>query len=475
MISDAGAVGHASDAPIHPPGHNFTHGLRAAAVGAIINGTTISIEAPMGTENVFQTQLLPAFAAKELTLSQLRAAATRALLPRFRVGLYDPPGLVPWNDIPADVIESEAHHALARRAAGASFVLLKNAGVLPLRACSPNGGPSRTIAVVGFGANSSQASINRYSGKPNRSTSVWEGVSAAATDAGWRAVWGGSWTPTALGVVNSSDVAVVVLSGEKEGESHDRERLGLPDEQHKLLSLLIATQVPLVVCTISGGAVDVELAHDHAAAVIAMYAGGMEAGAAVADVIFGHVNPSGALAATVYKDSWVNVSDFLSMGMRTGLGRSYRYLRSAAASHVLYPFGTGLSYSNWSVVTAFAQPSGGTISTAALSDGASIQISITIKNTAGPVGSRASWIMLRRCAPKQDEEWPNSWLPVHGFAKVHDVTPGSSASLTLNITARDLSRWDQDSRRFTVRPGAYELTARDVKPTALPMKLVVTA
>ena len=60
VISDAGAVGHASDAPIHPPGQNFTHGLRAAAVGAIQNGTTISIEGTSPTESAFQTQLLEA-------------------------------------------------------------------------------------------------------------------------------------------------------------------------------------------------------------------------------------------------------------------------------------------------------------------------------------------------------------------------------------------------------------------------------
>ena len=73
-------------------------------MAALINGTTISIESSAAP--AYQGHLLPALAKGLVTLPQLQAAAKRALLPRFRVGLYDPPSLVPWNLIPASVIES---------------------------------------------------------------------------------------------------------------------------------------------------------------------------------------------------------------------------------------------------------------------------------------------------------------------------------------------------------------------------------
>ena len=151
VISDADAVALVGKVPDQGPkvdGHGFAPSLYEAAIGALLNGTTISLEDADPDSNAYASQLPLALAAGRISLSDLRAAARRALLPRFRVGLYDDPAAVPWNAVNASVIEGPAAHALARRAAAASYVLVKNdAALLPFRSAAA-GGP-RHIAVVG--------------------------------------------------------------------------------------------------------------------------------------------------------------------------------------------------------------------------------------------------------------------------------------------------------------------------------------
>ena len=472
VISDADAVALTGNVPnAGPPptqGHNFSRSLSAAAVGALLNGTTISLEDGDRESAAYADELLPAVAAGALSLDDLRAAARRALLPRFAVGLYDG-ARVPWAAIPASVIESDAAHALARRAAAASFVLLKNDGALPW-APPARGGP-RTVAVVGPAANSSF--VNRYSGHPARVSTPWEGVRAAAAAAGAAAVYGGSaLDDAAVAAVAAADAALVVLTGSGEGESRDRFDIGFPADQAAFLARLLATRTPLVVAVASGGAVDVAPALG-AAAVLAIYTGGMEAGAALGDILYGAVNPSGALAATMYKASWTNASDFLSMAVRAPPGRGHRYLTpAAAAAHVLFPFGFGLSFTAWSPSVAALAPAA--VSAAALAAGANVTVTVRVANTGARAGDYAVIAFLARAdAPPAAEAWPAQWLPRGGFAKLHGVAAGAAAEATLALTARDFSRWDAAARAFVVRPGAYAVTLRDGAPGAA-AALVVT-
>ena len=461
VISDADAV--AQIVPGAPQdgfdkGHNFVPSLYEAAIAALKNGTTISLEDAGGA--AFTGQLLAALGKGRITMAELRAAAARALAPRFRVGLYDPVETVPWNSIPASVIESEAHHNLARRAAAESCVLLTNkGGVLPLQPPS-EGGPA-TIAVVGPAANCTDCLINRYSGHPTRSTSIFQGVATHAADAGATALFGGATSSdTAINTVKHSDVAIVVLTPTAEGESHDREEIGFPADQLEFLEQLLATGTPLIVCIVGGGAVDSSFAVEHAAAVIDAGIPGMEGGAGLADVLFGSENPSGVLARTVYRESWVNASEFLDMAMRTPPGRGHRYLTQAAtANHVLFEFGFGLSYSTWEASLLSSLPA--TISAGQLAAGMNVTVAVKIRNTGNHTGARVVHLLLSRELPASAEQWPNSWLPRLGFAKLHAVAPTEVQTATLTLTARDFSRWDQTTKAWTVRTGGFTFRVRD--------------
>ena len=469
VISDADAVAQIYNVPdaAPPPGHNFAHSLLDAAIGALLNGTSISLEDTDVQSAAYALMLPVALAAGRISIDDLRAAATRALTPRFLVGLYDPPALVPWNSIPGSVIESEAHHALARRAAAQSFVLLKNAGAfLPLRSPS-EGGPS-VIAMVGPAANETWNLLGGYTGTPTRAVSIWDGVSAMARALGAQPTLDAGMGATALAAVAAADVAIVVLTSESEGESRDRERIGLPAAQAAFLSTLSgSTSTPLIVCVVSGGAVDVSPAVDdvRVPAVLALYTGGMEAGSALADVLYGVVNPSGALAHTVYRASWTGVSDFLDMGMRTQSGRGHRYLQpAAAAQHVLFPFGWGLSYTNWTTTISTVSPPSRSLSVAALGAGGNFTLGVDVVNSGSVTGDRVVFIVVLRVNAEVDQQWPVQWLPRAGFSVLRGITPGGRGTARLVIDGGDLSRWDAVAHAFTVRVGNYSVLLRDAPP-----------
>jgi len=466
VISDADAVAYIGikddDNPL-TRGHGFAASPLAAALSAFRNGTTVSLEDADPDGALYATYLLPMLAAGNLTLGELRSAASRALLPRFRVGLYDPPERNPWNSVPASVLESAAHHALARRAAAGSFVLVKNeGGFLPFKPAAA-GGP-RVIALVGPTSNCSACGVNRYSGHPGRTVGILEGLTEAAAEVGARVAFGGEALGAgAIAALAGADAGVVVLTGRSEGESRDRFSVALPDDALAWLEELAAVPAlpPLVLLVVSGGAVDSGPALPLFPAVLHLYTGGMEYGAAVGDVLFGAAEPSGALAHTVYRASWANASDFLSMAVRAPPGRGHRYLTpDAAAAHVLFPFGAGLSYTTWAAEVGAVVPPA--ISRSALESGANVSVGVRLTNTgAARAGTRVCFATLSRVGAPTEEQWPSQWIPRFGFAKAHGVAPGAAVDVPLTLVARDFSRWDAAAGAFTVRPGAFSITLRD--------------
>lgn len=227
-----------------------TYDINIKAVAVAVNGgcdidygptfqgciNTLDQQCPKHTRDNLFTAVNQGLITKE----KVSAAARRSLKVRMRLGMFDEGGdNSPWRQLGMDVVDSDIHRNLSATAASASYVLLKHdEGTLPLRATPKN---KLRIAVLGPAANSTAAVINRYTGSPSRVVTMLSGITARAQKAAYDGVAAAAevvyikyWNDASkavLAVTACCDVAVAVLTAEKESESHDRERLGLPVQQ----------------------------------------------------------------------------------------------------------------------------------------------------------------------------------------------------------------------------------------------------
>jgi beta-glucosidase len=240
-------------------------------------------------------------------------------------------------------------------------------------------------------------------------------------------------------------VAFVGLSPDVEGEAlqvdvpgfagGDRTTLDLPAPQRALLERAAASRKPLVVVLMSGGAVALDWAKQHADAILAAWYPGQAGGTAIAQALAGDTNPGGRLPVTFYR-SVHDLPPFTSYAMQ---GRTYRYFRGAP----LYPFGYGLSYTRF----AYAAP---TLSTNALQAGGTLQVSAELRNTGARAGDEVVQVYL--------DLPPSPLAPRHalvGFRRVH-LAPGESRRVEFTLSPRQLSSVDAAGRR-AVEPGTYRV------------------
>ena len=300
--------------------------------------------------------LLDALSQGLITEEQITEAAVRLFTTRFLLGLFDGSE---YDDIPYTAIECPEHLRLAHEAALEACVLLKNDGLLPLKA-------EGTLGVIGPNANSRGALIGNYYGTASRYVTVLEGIQDRMAGRG-RVLYSEGChlfadrveplaqpddrLAEALAVAENSDTVILVLGyderleGEERDEgnhcgSGDKDDLLLPEPQRRLLDAVLAVGKPTVVVLTAGSAVDVSQAQERADAILLAWYPGAGGGSAVAELLFGDVSPSGKLPVTFYKNEALNeLPDFTDYRMA---GRTYRYYTGAP----LYPFGYGLSYAD---------------------------------------------------------------------------------------------------------------------------------
>lgn len=398
-------------------------------------------------------QIVAAVRAGELDESLLDTAAIRVL------ELVD--RAVTGAD-PEASFDADAHHVLAREVAGQCIVLLKNDDdLLPLA-------PDTRLAVIG-----ELARDPRYQGagssriNPTRLDDALDEIRAlAANDVAFAAGYAADGSDSAglvdeaVALARTADVAVVFLGvpAELESEGFDRDDLELPANQTALLDAVVAANPSTVVVLSNGGVVRLSGFADRVPAIVEGWLLGQAGGGAVADVLFGVVNPSGRLAETVP----VRLEDTPAFGnfpgelghvrYGEGLHVGYRWY-DARDLDVAFPFGHGLSYTTFGYSDATV-------------DNASGDADLTVRVTVANTGSRAGAEVVQVYVGLPSSSVTRPPRELKGFAKVH-LDPGESRRVEIPVRRDDLAYWDTRVDSWIVEGGTYTVeigaSSRDIR------------
>ena len=211
----------------------------------------------------------------------------------------------------------------------------------------------------------------------------------------------------------------------------DRTSIELPKVQREFLKALKAAGKQVVFVNCSGSAIALTPETESCDAIIQAWYPGQEGGTAVADVLFGDYNPSGKLSVTFYKND-SQLPDYEDYSMK---GRTYRYFNDA-----LFPFGYGLSYTDFTIGDATIDGQNG-----------SYKVSIPVSNTGQKNGTEIVQLYIRNTA---DAEGPSKSL--RGFQHV-DVKAGQSATANITLTPESFEFWDAETNTMRTKPGTYEI------------------
>lgn len=426
---------------------------------AALGGTDVEMPHP---DHFRPAPLLTALQKGEITQAMIDDKVRRILRTLARTGALDPPK-------PPDTkaVNSPWHQMLARKVAQQGITLLKNEhGLLPLDKAK-----LKSIAVIGPNASDMQIG-GRWSADvvPFYTVSVLDGIkkklplgATAAYAQGCPRT--GSGTPNALrdavALAAKSDVAVVVVGMDKdyEGEELDPPNLFLPGDQDKLIQAVAAVNKNTIVILNNGSPVLMDKWLGKIPGLVEAWYAGQETGTAVADVLFGDVNPSGKLPDTLaarredYSD-WGNYpGNGVVVNYAEGIYVGYRHFDKHKVTP-LFPFGYGLSY------TSFGY--GDLALPAILGRGQTATVRVTVQNTGKRLGDEVAQLYVRPLNSKV----ARPVRELKGFGRV-SLQPGQKAVVSFPLDARAFSYWDTKTHTWRADPGSYAIevgsSSRDLR------------
>lgn len=462
----------------HGIGDSLTVASRALAAGvdmdmvseAFLNNTKIALEKGLVTQ------------------AQIDDACRRVLEAKFKLGLFDDPYKYCDDSRAKNEIFTTENRAIARKTAGESIVLLKNEGkILPLQ-------KSGKIALIGPMANNVENMAGTWSvaGDFTKSVSILQGLKNVAgdqadivyargcnvvEDAGLESRISIFGKPTyrdkrseaellkeAISVAKSADVIVAIVgeAAESTGESSSMSNLELPANQRRMLQELLKTGKPVVAVVLAGRPLALSWEAENLSALVNMYFAGSEAGDALADVLFGDVNPSGKLSNSFPRNvgqvpiyySHKNTGRPLPEGQWFQKFRS-NYLDVPNAPQ--FPFGYGLSYSTFT----YGEPQ---MSAVTLKGDQTLTVSVEVQNTSNVDGKEVVQLYIRDLVGTVTRPVKE----LKGFKKVL-IKGGETKTVQFEITPEDLKfyngelKFDWESGEFEIMVGGNSAEVKSVK------------
>jgi beta-glucosidase len=421
----------------------------------------------------------------KVTEAQINNACRLVLEAKYKLGLFEDPFRYCNDDRAKKEILTPANLQAARATASQSFVLLKNQNnLLPLKKAG-------TIALVGPLANTGSNMPGTWSVNADlqNTPSLLEGLKTVVGDKvkilhslgsnliadpeyQERATMFGREIPRdtrseeviineALENAKKADVVVAALgeSSEMTGEASSRTDLELPDVQKRLLAALLKTGKPVVLVLFTGRPLVLKWESENVPAILNVWFGGTQAAPAIADVLFGDVNPSGKITAT-FPQNVGQVPIYYShknTGRPLAEGKWFSKFRSNyldVSNDPLYPFGYGLSYTTFSYGDI-------KLSAPSLKTGGSITAKVTVTNTGKMEGKEVVQLYTRDVVGSLTRPVKE----LKGFQKI-SLKPGESKEVTFTLTAEDLKFYNAELQ-YVAEPGGFQLfigtNSRDLK------------
>jgi beta-glucosidase len=425
------------------------HGVAADGAEAARQALSAGVDMEM-VSRLYNKNAAELIRERKLSQQTIDEAVRRILRIKFRLGLFDKP----YADeaLERTAIFNSANVAAAREIAGRSMVLLKNDhDVLPL---DKN---VRSIALIGPLADSRQDMLGSWTGdgKPEDAVTLLQGIKAKVPQTRINYAKGceinsdnADGFEAALRAARESDVTIIAVgeSADMSGEAASRSSLDLPGRQLDLVKAVQATGKPTIVVLMNGRPLTINWLVGNTSAILETWFAGTQAGNAIADVLFGDVNPGGKLPVTFPRA--VGQIPLYYNHMNTGRPPDAKNKYTSKYLDVdwrpLFPFGYGLSYTQFKITNL-------QLSAQRIPYTGQLKVSVDLENTGKRAGDEVVQLYIRDTAASVTRPVKE----LKGFQRI-TLRPGEKKQVEFVLTAQQLGFWNRQMR-FTVEPGEFKV------------------